>query len=48
MEIYKLQNDNSSVARMLTKLLKKFRYASDPTRYLSLSVTLAQTFSEMS
>lgn len=48
MEIYKLQNDNSSVARMLTKLLKKFRHSSDPSRHLNLSLTLAQTYSEMS
>jgi hypothetical protein len=47
-EIYKLQNDNSSVARMLTKLLKKNRFASDSARHLTLSVTLAQIYQEMS
>ena len=33
---------------MLRRLLKKFRHSSDPQRHLSLSVTLAQTYSEMS
>jgi len=48
MEVYKMQNDNSSVARMLKKLLKKFRFNTDPSRFLSLSVMLAQTLSDMS